>query len=430
MFLLSCSLQKTHWVLLVVVSISLMTGIFTNPVHAAAPLGFDKPTYTWTDKIFITIVAPDFNFDTHSIDEIGNDSFNPVKISTRGHTLDQYKLVETGPSTGIFTGEIILTGFCHDADGNTGTGIQSRNSSECNIGDDTNPRTGPSQNGGPTNGFLEADNDDGITISFEYTENETVLGSTPIRWNIGEVQWLEASYPATGTGIIRVIDPDMNLNPEAVDNFGIDVWSDSDAGGIDLTVTETGEMTGVFEGTVFFSTTNESSGSRLLVGQGDTVTAEYEDNTLPKPYTIADELDVTATAIIGTVVPPLERITVNGCKTVDPFGNALSNVSVTQQTLITCELSNGQNKEQQFAYLVQIKNSGNDNDDNGGSNSDGMTVHLSWMTGSLFSGQTLSPSLSWSPQNPGTYDVTVFVWEGINNPTPLTNPAFMVIDVN
>ena len=311
-----------------------------------------------------------------------------------------------------------MTGFCHDADGNTSTGIQSRNS-ECSIGDDTNPRTQPSQNGGPTNGFLEADNDDGITISFEYTENETVLGSAPIRWNIGEVQWLEASYPATGTGTIRVIDSDMNLNPEAVDNFGIDVWSDSDAGGINLTVTETGEMTGVFEGTVFFSTTNESSGSRLLVGQGDTVTAEYEDNTLPNPYTIADELDVTATVIIRTVVPPLERVSMNECKTVDSFGNQFTNVTVNQQIQITCDLANSQDKEQQFTYLVQIKNS---NDD--------VTVNLSWITGTLLPGQMLSSSLSWIPQTPGTYDATVFVWESINDPTPLTNPVSLTVNVN
>ena len=392
--------------------------IHVTPAHSASQLGFDKATYTWTDKIFITIAAPDFDFDVHSIDEIGNDSFNPIKISTRGHTLDQYKLVETGPSTGIFTGEIILTGFCHDADGNTNTGIQSRNSSECSIGDDTNPRTNPSQNGGPTNGFLESSNDDGITLAFEYTENKTVLDSAPIRWSIGEVQWLEASYPATGTGIVRVIDPDMNLNPEAVDNLVIDVWSDSDAGGIDLIVTETGEMTGVFEGIVFFSTTNESSGSRLLVGQGDTVTAEYEDNTLPNPHTIADELDIPSTTIIGTIVPPLERTSIDECKIVDSFGNELTRISIDQQIQITCDLANGQDREQPFAYLLQIKNS------------DDKTVHLSWITGTLLPGQMLSSSLSWNSQIFGMYDATMFVWESIDDPIPLTNPVSLTVTVN
>ena len=390
--------------------------MYVVPVHGA-PLGFDKATYTWTDKIFITIVAPDFDFDTHAIDEIGNDSFNPIKISTRGHTLDQYKLVETGPSTGIFTGEIILTGFCHDADGNADTGIKARNS-KCSIGDDTNPRTEPLQNGGPTNGFLEADNDDGITVSFEYTKNDTVLGSAPIRWNIGEIQWLEANYPSSGTGIIRVIDPDLNLNPEAVDNFGIDVWSDSDAGGIDLIVTETGEMTGVFEGTVFFTVTNESSGSRLLVAQGDTITAEYEDNTLPSPYTIADELDITATSLIGTVVPPLERAPIVSCRVVDAFGNTLSSVSVDQQVQITCDLANGQDREQQFAYLVQIQDA------------NGVTVQLAWITGTLAAGQSFSPAQSWIPDAAGAYDATAFVWESVDNPTALSPPVTTPITVN
>ena len=386
--------------------------------YAATPLSFDKTVYTWTDKIFITIVAPDFNFDTHSIDEIGNDSFNPIKISTRGNTLDQYKLVETGPSTGIFTGEVILTGFCHNADGNTSTGIKSQNSG-CAVGDDTNPRTRPSDNGGPTNGFLEAKNNDGITISFEYSENQTVLGSAPIRWNIGDIQWLEANYPSTGTGIIRVIDPDMNLNPEAVDNFTVDVWSDSDAGGINLVVTETGEMTGIFEGTLFFSTGNESSGNRLLVAQGDTVTAEYEDNTLPNPYAIDDDLDVTATAIIGTAVPPLERVLIDECKTADAFGNALDTPSVDQQIQITCDLVNNQDVEQQFSYFILIKNSEDD-----------VTTNLSWIGGTLLPGQMLNSSLSWVPQTPGIYDATMFVWESIDEPTPLANPVTMSINVN
>jgi len=382
----------------------------------AGPLGFDKTAYTWTDKIFITIVAPDFDFDRYLIDEIGNDSFNSIKISTRGHTLDQYKLVETGPSTGIFRGEIILTGFCHDADGDSTTGIQSRNS-QCSKGDDTNPRTSPVQNGGPTNGFLEAKNDDGITVSFEYTDNQTVLGSAPIRWNIGDVQWLEANYPAGGNGIVRVFDPDMNLNPEAADNFDVDVWSDSDAGGIDLTITETGEMTGIFEGTVFFSTTNESSGSRLLVTNGDTVTAEYDDHTLPNPYAIADELDITSTSLIGTIIPPLERAPSANCRIADVSGNTLSNVAIDQQVQITCDVTNGQDREQQFAYLVQVKNS------------DNIAVHLAWITGSLSAGQTLSPSLSWTPQKSDVYDVTTFVWESLENMTSLSNTISLGVDV-
>ncbi len=368
--------------------------VFTSNFGATVEL--DQKVYTWTDKVYITIVAPDHNFDSDLIDEIGEKATDPIKVSTRGNSIDRYRLVETGTDTGIFTGEVILTGFVHDADG-----------------DGTNDITAPAKSSagaGPTDGFLPADDDDGITVSFEFSEDETVVGSALIRWNIGEVQWLEASYPAKGTGVVRVVDPDMNLDPEAVDNFNVDVWSDSDAGGIDLTVTETNEATGIFEGTVFFTTTDESSGHRLRVSEGDTITAEYEDNTLPDPYTTADELDITGTSIIGTIVPPLERAPAANARVVDAFGNALSSVSVDQQVQVTADLANGQDREQSFAYIVQIQD-GN-----------GVTVSLSWIEGSLTAGQSFSPSQSWTPSQAGTYEATVFVWESITNPTALSPP--------
>jgi hypothetical protein len=375
--------------------------IFTSNFGATVEL--DQKVYSWTDKVYITIVAPDHNFDGDLVDEIGSTDLDPIKVSTRGFNLKNYKLVETGTDTGIFTGEVILTGFPHDADGK-GNLV------------DTNPRTSEAFSG-PTDGLLESSDDDGLTISFEFSEDETIVGSSLIRWNIGEVQWLEASYPASGTGVVRVIDPDMNLDPEAVDNFSTDVWSDSDAGGIDLTVTETNEATGIFEGTVFFTTTDESSGHRLRVAEGDTVTAEYEDNTLPDPYTRADELDVTATSLIGTVVPPLERAPAANLRTVDAFGNSLDTISVDQQVQISADLSNGQNREQQFAYLVQIQD-GN-----------GVTVSLAWITGSLSTGQSFSPALSWIPTEAGSYTATAFVWESVDNPTALSPPVTTTITV-
>ena len=378
--------------------------IFTSNFGATVEL--DQKVYTWTDKVYITIVAPDHNFDSNLVDEIGNSDLDPIKVSTRGDSLDLYKLVETGTDTGIFTGEVILIGFEHDADGDTTTGTN---------GNDV--ASASSSGSGPTGGLLPADDDDGLTVSFEFSEDETIVGSALIRWNIGEVQWLEASYPASGTGVVRVIDPDMNLAPEAVDNFNVDTWSDSDAGGIDLTVTETNEATGIFEGTVFFTVTDESSGHRLRVAEGDTVTAEYQDNTLPNPYTTADELDISATSLIGTVVPPLERAPAANLRTVDAFGNSLSTVSVDQQVQITADLANGQDREQSFAYLVQIQD-GN-----------GVTVSLAWITGSLSAGQSFSPALSWIPTEAGTYTATAFVWESVDNPTALSPPVSTTITV-
>jgi hypothetical protein len=384
-------------------------GLTVYTSNFGATIELDQKVYTWTDKVYITIVAPDHNMDSGLVDEIGNTTTDPIKVSTRGNELTTYKLVESGADTGIFIGEVTLAGFQFDADGDSSTGTSGN--------DITGTASALTTGSGPTGGFLATTDNDGLTVSFEFSEDETVVGSALIRWNIGEVQWLEASYPASGTGVVRVIDADMNLNPEAIDNFTVDAWSDSDAGGIDLTVTETNEATGIFEGTVFFTTANDSSGHRLRVSEGDTVTAEYEDNTLPDPYTTADELDITATSLIGTIVPPLERAPAANLRTVDAFGNSLNAVSVDQQVQLTADLANGQDREQSFAYLVQVQDG------------DGVTVSLAWITGSLSSGQSFSPALSWIPTESGSYTATAFVWESVDNPTALSPPVSTTITV-
>ena len=265
----------------------------TSQIQGTAPtttqngvtVEFDQPVYTWTDKVGITITAPDYNLNSNQIDEIGGggSAAGQIQIETNIAALNNYKLVETGADTGIFSGSVYLTGFApHDADGDR----------------DPNDASGTTSGSGPTDGLLAADGDDGLEMTFTLADNRHIIANAIIRWNIGVVQWLESGYPVYGSGVIRVIDPDMNLNQNAVDTFDIVVWSDTDAGGIDLTVTETDLATGIFEGTARFTIDDDGS-PWLRVAEGDTVTAEYEDNTLPEPYTVSDYLDITATSIIG-----------------------------------------------------------------------------------------------------------------------------------
>ena len=358
-----------------------------------ASIELDQKVYTWTDKVYITIVAPDHNFDADQVDEIGDGENYPINIKTQEDELEGYKLVETGADTGIFSGELILTGVDND---------------------DLDRQTEDSSGTGPTDGRLAAEDSDGLAIVFENSDGDIVRASAIIQWNVGEVEWLEASYPALGSGIVRVIDPDMNLNPEAVDNFDVNVWSDSDVGGISLTVTETNAATGIFEGTVFFDDSSISSGHRLNVEEGDTVVAEYDDVTSP----IEDETSVSATTLIGTIVPPLERAPINNLRAVDTFDNSIGAASVGQQVVITADLSNGQDRDQDFIFLIQVQ------DENG------ITVSLNWVLGTLAADQSFSPGASWTPTEAGTYDVTAFVWESIDNPTALSPTATIAITVN
>jgi hypothetical protein len=210
----------------------------------------------------------------------------------------------------------------------------------------------------------------------------------------------------------------MNLNPDAIDKFDANVWSDSDSGGIKVTMTETGPNTGVFEGTVYFTTDLSSSGNRIHVTPGDTVTADYTDMTLPLPHSPSDQLHITATTVAGTSLPPLEQAPADNARVVDSTGKSVDKVSVDQQIQIVSNVTNQENKDQPFAYLVQIQDS------------NGITVSLSWITGSMTPKQTLNLGQSWLPQSAGTYTAQIFVWQSISNPNALSPPLSLQIPVS
>ena len=92
-------------------------------------------------------------------------------------------------------------------------------------------------------------------------------------------------------------------------------------------------------------------------------------------------------------------------------------VTVDEQVMIMADLSNGQDRDQKFAYIVQIR------DENG------VVISLSWITGSLTPGQSFSPALSWTPISAGTYTIQIFVWESVNNPDALSVPLLLSVDV-
>jgi len=117
-------------------------------------------------------------------------------------------------------------------------------------------------------------------------------------------------------------------------------------------------------------------------------------------------------------VPPLERAPATNLRIVDAFGNSLDAVSADQQVQIVADLANGQDRSQAFAYLVQVQDS------------NGVTVALSWISGTLEAGQSLSPSTSWIPSDAGAYTATAFVWESVDNPTALSPPVTTDINVS
>ncbi len=120
-----------------VTSFSLMDNAFAT--NSGSPITIYRDSYSPTSEVHINIFAPDFNSNSYAIDTIGDEGNGQVTISTRESSIP-YKLVETGPDTGIFSGYVILSGTTSSC------------SPVC----------------GPTDGFLAAGGDDAISVSFTY----------------------------------------------------------------------------------------------------------------------------------------------------------------------------------------------------------------------------------------------------------------------
>ena len=360
-----------------------------------APIFTDKEVYTWTDKISITVVAPSWNANKYGIDSIGTQDGHLIKIYTAKHSLEPYKLTETEPNSGVFTGEIILTGFLHDVDDDGNS--------------DTNPRTVGT---GPTNGFLEVERDGGITVSFEFADGVVLTHSAMISWNIGEIIFDKSIFLVGETAKIKVIDLDMNLNPEAIDRIEVKVSSDSDVAGILVDAIETEDDSGLFEALISFTQTSVSSGNRLFAIPNDSIYAKYEDNTLPSPYSIQDDLDIQIESKLESEVPPIQRISVEDVFFADSLGISIEPI-INEQIQVVGMIRNNQNYDQPFVYIIQIKDQ------------EEAVVSLSWILGELTSNQSLELSQSWTPTEFGNYTVETFVWNSLQDQTSLSPNSAM-----
>jgi hypothetical protein len=146
-FLMSSSLHGVH----VAQSQSYSSNNGQNFIstNQGSPIVISRDSFSPTSIVHILIHAPDFNSSPYAIDTIGNDGESIITISTREGSIP-YKLVETGFDTGDFAGYVTLSG------------TTSTCSPVC----------------GPTDGFLAATGDDGITVSFSYKSGGTTFTST------------------------------------------------------------------------------------------------------------------------------------------------------------------------------------------------------------------------------------------------------------
>ncbi len=115
----------------------------------------------------------------------------------------------------------------------------------------------------------------------------------------------------------------------------------------------------------------------------------------------------------------LQKATISDPRLETIQGKIVGNdVNVHQQFQISADITNNQEKSQNFVYLVQIKN-----------NAD-FVVSLGWISGQLTPDQKLSPSLSWTPNESGEFTAEIYVWEGLANHKALSQYITLQINVS
>ena len=267
-------------------------------------------------------------------------------------------------------------------------------------------------------------------ISKLVNQTEKTSPEPPSESSMGQITWKEASFPGVphSTATLIVSDPDMNKYPNTIDFVWVQVFSDSDNQGFKTTLFETGLDSGIFQADITFVDSPPSGRNFLYTVEGDTITAKYIDtnfpsNLSPKPQSTMiitkEGIELYSTALIGRSFPPLERVEVSDLKILarDDTIVKQNSVFLDQQIQVISDLKNPYNGTQPFVYLVQILNQQN------------QVESLSWITGNLTSYQEISPALSWIPIKEGVYEVTVFVWESLTNPTALAPPLSTELEV-
>lgn len=116
---------------------------------------------------------------------------------------------------------------------------------------------------------------------------------------------------------------------------------------------------------------------------------------------------------------PLEKFKVSSAAFLNAASVSVTEAQAGQQISIAGTFSNHQQKSQSYAFIVQVID---END---------FVTDLMWQQGTLGAGSTTDVSNSWTPQAPGVYKVTIFVWDGISSaPTPLSQVTVKNIAVS
>jgi plastocyanin len=147
----------------------------------------------------------------------------------------------------------------------------------------------------------------------------------------------------------------------------------------------------------------------LAVAGNYTISATYLGETISSVIVVEE-------AVIPTPQPEtppkqVSKITAERVSFVDVSGTEKKSLGVGEQVLVRSKITNTQNVQQEFVFIVQVKDT------------DGVVIMLSWFESALNAKQTVGVAQSWTPDLEGRFTVQAFIWRSVLDPSPLTTES-------
>ena len=381
--------------------------------------------YSWGSRIYILIYSPGFNSDPNRIDVIGNNNHTPITANSREGSMSLAGdgcngFIETAPDHGLFFGSVKLSGFRHDINGDGSPDLYGGNRCEKinSVLDDGSGR-------------VEAKQDGGVTVNFEWREDEFVSKTALYSWREATLEFDKTEYDVSDEIHLTLTDLDNMRWPfDTKKSYPVHVYSDSDLAGIMMDAYLVPSFKGIVQmngnypiklNLTFDDKSYESSapfgfGHGLLrVSPGDTIYAKYWDYSLPRPYTISDQKQIVSTAKVNDLALDVTSTLAVSAEITDSNDKPLHHCIKGENVKIKTNVSNTKDEVVSAYIITQIKDSNN------------VIQHLSWSTINITPGKTSDINSEWIMKNDGVHTFEIFVLHNPSNLNPILEPLMIMI---
>ena len=384
--------------------------------------------YSWGSRIYILIYAPGWNTESNKLDVIGNNSHAPITANSREGSISLAEdgcngFVETAPDHGLFYGSIKLSGFKHDITGDGKADVYGGNKCEkkYSVVDDGS-------------GKVEAKQEGGVTVNFEWTENEIVSKTALYSWREATLEFDKTEYDVSDEIQLTLTDLDNMRWPfDKKKSYPVHVYSDTDLAGIIMDAYWVPNYKGIVQMNGHYpiklnltlddesydssvpSYSPRGSNGLLRVSPGDTIYAKYWDYSLPKPYSISDRKEIVATTKVNDLAFDMTNPLKVSAEITDSIGKPLQHCIKGENVKIKTNVSNTKDELVSAYIITQIRDSNN------------VVQHLSWSTINITPGKTSNINSEWTMKNDGVHTFDIFVLDNQWNLNALSEPLTIVI---